>query len=197
MAGGGSLALGGGASVDGAATTKMKAVALGNASTVSAEGGVAVGYEATASHSNSVALGAGATTHADNTVSVGNGVDNRRITNMADGTIAAGSTDAITGAQLFSTNERVERVESDVDTIKDDASKLGARVDSLGSDVGGLQARMSGAEGSLKTLSGDVAGLADGSSGIVTHDSATGVVSVAAGKGGTVVDFAGGMATGA
>lgn len=192
VAGGGSLALGGGASVDGAATTKMRAVALGNASTVSAEGGVAVGYEATASHSNSVALGAGATTHAANTVSVGNGVDNRRVTNMADGTIAAGSTDAITGAQLFSTNERVERMESDVDTIKDDASKLGARVDSLGSDVGGLQARMSGAEGSLKTLSDDVAGLADGSSGIVTHDSATGVVSVAAGKGGTVVDFAGG-----
>ncbi len=192
VAGGGSLALGGGASVVGTATTKMKAVALGNASTVTAESGVAVGYDATASHSNSVALGAGATTNAANSVSVGNGVDNRRITNMADGVIAAGSTDAITGAQLFSTNERVERVENDIDRIKDDASKLGTQVDSLESDVGGLQARMSGAEGSLKTLSDDVAGLADGSSGIVTHDSGTGVVSVAAGKGGTVVDFAGG-----
>lgn len=192
VVGGGSLAMGGGASVLGAPTTKMKALALGNASTVSAEGGVAVGYDATASHSNSVALGAGATTNAANTVSVGNGVDNRRITNMADGVIAAGSADAITGAQLFSTNERVGRVESDIDTIKDDASKLGAQVGSLESGVGGLQTRMSGAEGSLKTLSDDVAGLADGSSGIVTHDSGTGVVSVAAGKGGTVVDFAGG-----
>ncbi|MCR1807766.1 YadA-like family protein, partial [Stenotrophomonas geniculata] len=67
----------------------------------------------------SVALGAGSRALDANVVSVGggNGTDGpatRRIVNVADGRIAAGSSDAITGSQLNVTNQRVGAVETRV-----------------------------------------------------------------------------------
>jgi autotransporter adhesin len=54
-----------------------------------------------AAATNSVALGAGSIASVANTVSVGSAGNERKIVNVADGTISATSTDAINGSQLF------------------------------------------------------------------------------------------------
>jgi autotransporter adhesin len=57
-----------------------------------------------------VALGAGSVANVANTVSVGAVGSERKIVNLAAGTIAAGSTDAINGGQLLTANQRVAQV---------------------------------------------------------------------------------------
>ncbi|MCA8023285.1 YadA-like family protein [Burkholderia metallica] len=71
---------------------------------------VALGVNATASGPNSVALGNGSIAAA-NTVSVGSVGNERKITNVADGTLSNTSTDAVNGSQLFATNTRVGSLE--------------------------------------------------------------------------------------
>lgn len=66
-------------------------------------GSTAIGNGASAQGNNSVALGAGSTDGGqDNVVSVGAAGAERRITNVAAGTISATSTDAVNGSQLAS-----------------------------------------------------------------------------------------------
>jgi len=96
-----------------------RSIALGANATVSASGALAVGAGAGAVGVNSVALGAGSRALDANVVSVGSGNPTdgpatRRIVNVADGRIAAGSSDAITGSQLNVTNQRVGAVETRV-----------------------------------------------------------------------------------
>jgi len=77
------------------------AVAIGSNASTSSPGAVAIGTGADASGARSVALGYNASAEEDDTVSVGYPGGERRITNVADGVIGAGSTDAINGGQLF------------------------------------------------------------------------------------------------
>lgn len=114
-----SIALG-----EGAKASQWSSFALGADSHSQAEGAIAFGYQAkvtgatstfsvalgekaTATHANAVALGAGSTTTGTNQVSVGSGSVKRRIVNVADGTLSASSTDAVTGKQLNQTNANV------------------------------------------------------------------------------------------
>ncbi|OIR02774.1 adhesin YadA precursor [mine drainage metagenome] len=84
------------------------ALAAGAFSTASGASAVAVGAGAQATGSNSVALGAGSTDGGQtNVVSVGSGTLQRRITNVAPGTVAYGSADAVDGGQLATTNAAV------------------------------------------------------------------------------------------
>ena len=76
------------------------ATALGNAAQATGQDSVAIGAGAQANAANSVALGNGSVATAANTVSVGSVGNERKITNVADGLVAAGSTDAINGGQL-------------------------------------------------------------------------------------------------
>ena len=57
---------------------------------------------------NAVALGAGSVADVANTVSVGSQGAERKITNVADGVLKAGSTEAVTGSQLFATDTAVK-----------------------------------------------------------------------------------------
>ncbi len=75
-------------------TTAENSVGLGNNVTVAGKGSVALGYQSTATE--------------DNIISVGNDTLKRRITNVADGNLSADSTEAVTGKQLYATNEKVE-----------------------------------------------------------------------------------------
>lgn len=97
----GAVALGGGAS------STHDGVAIGYQAKTSSSGTTALGRGATATHGNSVALGTNSVTSSANTVSVGSSSNKRRIQYLADGVIAAGSTDAITGNQLHTTNASV------------------------------------------------------------------------------------------
>jgi trimeric autotransporter adhesin len=105
--------------------TGQGAVALGNASTASGQGSVAIGNAAAATLAGSVALGDGSTAsavHAGLTsvnggviaataptavLSVGSTGSERQVQNVAAGVIAATSTDAVNGSQLFAAGSAV------------------------------------------------------------------------------------------
>ena len=108
-----------------ASTNAANAIAVGNGAFVSnGANSIAIGSGSGVSGANSVALGSGARAVEANVVSVGggNGTDGpatRRVVNVAAGRIAAGSTDAVTGGQLNTTNQRVGAVETRVGDIDD------------------------------------------------------------------------------
>ncbi len=76
-----------------------------NANASGGVGAMALGYGSTASHLHSVALGSGSTTSAQDQVSVGNASIKRKIVNVANGSVTSTSNEAVTGAQLFSTDK--------------------------------------------------------------------------------------------
>ncbi|ECS7833989.1 trimeric autotransporter adhesin SadA [Salmonella enterica subsp. enterica serovar Enteritidis] len=98
-----------------------KSVALGYKSVASGATSSALGYQATASGddsaafgngakavgTNSVALGSGSIAQKDNSVAVGNSTTQRQITYVAKGDINSTSTDAVTGAQIYSLSQSV------------------------------------------------------------------------------------------
>lgn len=77
-----------------------------------ADGGVAIGKGATvkADAKDGVAIGAGSVADQANTVSIGSADLQRRLTNVADGVISANSHDAVTGRQLYKTNQELDNV---------------------------------------------------------------------------------------
>ncbi len=92
------------------ATAKF-ATAVGNLARATGVSSLALGNGAHAGHENAVALGAGSVAASANSVSVGNAKSTRKIQYVADGVVGAGSSDAITGNQLFQTNTRLSAVE--------------------------------------------------------------------------------------
>lgn len=97
----------GAVALGGSASSTHDGVAIGYQAKTTSSGTTALGRGATATHGNSVALGTNSMTSGANTVSVGSSSNRRRIQYLADGVIAAGSTDAITGNQLHATNASV------------------------------------------------------------------------------------------
>jgi len=99
----------GAATAIGDATSK---ISIGDFSVAGGFNSVAMGYNARANGAFSVAVGAGSVADGDFTFSVGTLTNRRRIANVANGAIAAGGADAVTGGQLFDTNQRVTALES-------------------------------------------------------------------------------------
>ncbi|WP_324187253.1 YadA-like family protein [Stenotrophomonas sp. MH181796] len=91
------------------------ATALGNLAKATTTSAVALGDRAQAKHDNAVALGAGSVTASSDSVSVGSSSKKRRIQYIADGVVGAGSTDAITGNQLHTTNQAVTKAQTAAD----------------------------------------------------------------------------------
>ncbi|EIB7845078.1 TPA: trimeric autotransporter adhesin SadA [Salmonella enterica subsp. enterica serovar Bron] len=81
--------------------------ALGYQATASGDDSAAFGKGAKAIGTNSVALGSGSIAQEDNSVAVGNSTTQRQITYVAKGDINANSTDAVTGAQIYSLSQSV------------------------------------------------------------------------------------------
>ena len=69
----------------------------------------------------------------DKTYIDGNGINanNQKVTNVADGEVAEGSTDAVNGGQLHATNQRVSTVENRMDGVENRVDRVENRVDSL------------------------------------------------------------------
>ncbi|WP_401746717.1 ESPR-type extended signal peptide-containing protein [Stenotrophomonas muris] len=97
------------------------AVSIGNQA-VARYDGVALGYRANALARNSVALGNSSTAYQDNVVSVGNSSNQRRIVNVGRGSTSYGSTDAVTGGQLYETNQTVSAIGSVAGAASSNAS---------------------------------------------------------------------------
>ena len=92
--------------------TAQRSTALGNLAVSANTSAVALGDRANARHDNAVALGAGSVTASVNSVSVGSAATKRKIQYIADGAVSNGSTDAITGNQLFATNQAVSTAQN-------------------------------------------------------------------------------------
>ena len=90
--------------------------------------GLALGNNTAVSAGNAVALGSGSVASEINTVSVGNNNLKRRITNLADGNIEEGSSDAVTGGQLYTTNQIVltnsDLIATNASNILDNAKEI-------------------------------------------------------------------------
>src|SRR5690606_34370729 len=100
-------AIGANAEAGGGADGLDDATAVGESAKANAIGASAFGQGAEATGDGAVALGQGSVADQANTVSVGAAGAERRIVNVADGTVATDSTDAVTGGQLYDTNQNV------------------------------------------------------------------------------------------
>lgn len=83
------------------------AIAIGTGSDANGTNSLALGSSSSAGGNNSVAIGANSTAGEDNVVSVGSGSAQRRIVNMAAGTISTDSKEAINGSQLYAISRSV------------------------------------------------------------------------------------------
>ncbi len=99
------------------ATAKF-ATAMGNLARATSINSLALGNSAHAGHEDAVAIGAGSVTASVSSVSVGSTTRKRKIQYVADGVVGSGSADAITGNQLYVTNQAV----ADVKTVADAAA---------------------------------------------------------------------------
>ena len=95
---------------------------------------------------------------------------NRTLSGIAEGELSSSSTEAVNGAQLNSTNDRVTAAEG---------------------HLGQLDGRTTVNEGSISTLNAQLTGLSNGSAGVVTYDATAGRVNVGGSVGGDRVDFGG------
>ena len=129
---------------------------MGVNAAASANNATAIGYNAQASTANSVALGANSTTTSATpvasgavggqtytyaggspigVVSVGAKGAERQIQNVAAGRIAADSTDAVNGSQLYASNQAISAA------MSQSVAGLGQSLDALSSSVNQLSAR--------------------------------------------------------
>ncbi|HYQ25267.1 ESPR-type extended signal peptide-containing protein [Stenotrophomonas sp.] len=85
--------------------------------------GVAVGHHAKALAIGSVALGLNSEATESNSVSVGSSSTKRRVVNVADARLSTTSTDAVTGKQLYATNQNVTAATSTANAAKTTADQ--------------------------------------------------------------------------
>ncbi|WP_233837861.1 YadA family autotransporter adhesin [Paraburkholderia sp. ZP32-5] len=108
----------------------------------------------------------------------------RRLTGVADGNVAANSSDAVNGSQLAETNTNVAQNKSD---IANNTSKI--------ADIDG---RVTDTEGSIAKNTADIAentanlsGLMNGSVGLVRQNTANGDIAIGSEVGGSAINVAG------
>jgi autotransporter adhesin len=125
-------------------------IAMGDEAKSIGNGSMAMGAGAVANNAGDIALGAGSTTSAavattgttirgndyafagtapTSTLSVGSEGNERTITNVAAGRIAADSTDAVNGSELYATNQAIENIGSNVKNIDKGSVKYITNVD--------------------------------------------------------------------
>ncbi|MBJ7515373.1 MAG: hypothetical protein JHC82_03705, partial [Stenotrophomonas sp.] len=117
---------------------EARAIAIGTRSGigVGVTNAIAIGQSAVASANNSVALGSGATATTELTVSVGNATVKRKVVNVQAGNVVAGSFEAVTGAQLFATNQLI--ADLDAATLDDAYIKVDGTVPSARSGTNSI-----------------------------------------------------------
>lgn len=91
--------------------------ATGAAASAAGTNATAIGVGAVASAPNSVALGTGSVANQANTVSVGAAGSERRVVNVAPGTVSATSTDAVNGSQLYAVQQSTATLSGQVSTL--------------------------------------------------------------------------------
>ena len=100
-----------------------------------ADDSVALGNNVIVSGKNSVALGSNSTAVEDNVISVGNVTLQRKIVNVLGGEISEDSNEAVTGSQLFATNQKVQE-NTDAIAQKADLDATNINVESWSEKLG-------------------------------------------------------------
>lgn len=146
------------------------ATAIGNRSEARAENAVTIGSGASSRVANSVALGANSVATEANTVSVGTAAARRRIVNIEDARLTSSSSDAVSGKQLYKTNQDVGNVKSVADAAQSTANTARTTANTA------------------KTTADGALSKANILSGLLSQASASGNVRVGASNSGTVLD---------
>ncbi len=199
----------------GSSSASANALAVG-ANSVANVNAVALGYMASASASGSVAIGNNSVANVANTVSFGSVGNERKLVNVAAGTISATSTNAVNGAQLFATNASISNTTSSITTLGNNALTLnqrlaaifgggsaldasnivtapsysiqGASYSSIGGAFSAVDTRLTSDSTAITNLSTQIN---SGGIGLVTQDAVSRQIQVGASTDGAVVDFTG------
>ncbi|HET7333378.1 hypothetical protein [Dyella sp.] len=117
----------------------VNAVSIGSGSSATGNAGVAVGTGARAVSVNSVALGYNSLANErDEVVSIGSIGRERRIINVNDGNVSAGSTDAVNGGQLFAVRRALEALAARANGVNDASDPVAAVDGRSGNNVASL-----------------------------------------------------------
>ncbi|WP_063888049.1 YadA-like family protein [Burkholderia pseudomultivorans] len=108
----------------------------------------------------------------------------RKLTGLANGTVAAGSTDAVTGDQLHATNQDVAKNASDL-------ANLGSQVTSIDGRVTVNETNIAKNTGDITNIHNQLDELSSGTIGLVQQAGAGADLTVGANTDGAAVDFAG------
>ena len=98
--------------------TSKNGTAVGAGAKAKGNYAAAFGNKAAVTADNSVALGAGSIADTVNTVSVGSDKGVRKITHVADGTVAFGSNDVVTGNQLYALTQQVAELRKENEALR-------------------------------------------------------------------------------
>ena len=104
--------------------SKDNAIAIGTNNGITGMNSIAIGNNNVISGNNSVAIGNGLNVAEDNVVDFGT----RKGTGLKAATLSKTSTDAVTGSQLFATNQNIAGFASDIRKNKDNISNLNTSV---------------------------------------------------------------------
>ncbi|WP_315810169.1 YadA-like family protein [Pseudomonas sp. C9-3] len=119
----------------------------------------------------------------------------RKLINVADGTVAADSKEAVNGGQLFSTNQDVAQNTTDIAGNTAAITGLDGRVTQNSSDIASNAASISGLDGRMGSVEGDITSittnLSSGTIGMVQQSAAGENLSVGKDSDGVAVDFLG------
>ncbi|WP_169741319.1 YadA-like family protein [Andreprevotia chitinilytica] len=132
-----------------ATATGTNATAAGANATASGNSTTALGANSIASADNSAAIGANSVADRANTVSVGSAGNERAIANVAAGTAA---TDAVNVGQLNAVSRRVDQVQADLNSLRDDVYQRLSDQERKLDKLGAMNAAMS-------TMTASAAGL--------------------------------------
>ncbi len=148
----------------------LGATAYGNDAHATRVNALALGSGARATADNAVAIGANSTANEVNTVSVGTSGSKRRIVNVDDARLTSSSSDAVSGKQLYKTNQDVGSVKSVADAAQSTANAARTTANTA------------------KTTADGALSKANILSGLLSQTSASGNVRVGASNSGTVLD---------
>jgi len=112
------------------------------------------------------------------------GAGGTTITNVADGALNAGSTDAVNGSQLFATNQAVAANTADIAALQGDVATNTADIATLQTGLAGVTADVTTLQADVATNTADIAAL-QGST--IQYDDATHTSLTLDGAGGTTI----------
>jgi autotransporter adhesin len=178
-------ALGGGAKINPDGTLKQPVYNIGGNSYNDV--GAALAAAVTAGVSASAdSVQYDSTSH--DTVTLGNTGTPVRVTNVRAGALAADSSDAVNGSQLFATNQAVAQNTSDIAANTGSITNLDQRVTDNTTQITNLDARTTTIEGDVSNITNQIT---NGEIGLVQQDQASRNLTVAKDTDGASVDFTG------